>query len=123
MTEPNPNSPPVRAWQDGTPPRMASLQEVRDGMRPIDDQLVDLLFERLGFVLEAALFKLDSDQVQAPAQQASNIEKAVERARVLAPENVGFQEMVRSVWEVLVPGFVSLQVETFPDTYLIDPTG
>ncbi len=117
--EPDATNGPVRVWADGTQATAKDLLEVRAGLDEVDAKLVQLLLERLPFVMDATLFKQTAGEVLAPKRQAAVIQKAVDEAKRLAPNNTDFHQLVANVYAVLVPEFVNMQAKVFDDTKLM----
>ncbi|EHC07699.1 Chorismate mutase, type II [Shewanella baltica OS625] len=62
--------------------RCNSLNEIRENIDRIDDEIVTLLAKRGNFVTQAALFKKTKDEVKAP----NRVEQVIAKVTVLAQE-------------------------------------
>ncbi len=71
-----------------------SLQDVRDNIDRLDEVIVGLLAERIGYVLQAAQFKETRGDVRIP----SRIEYIVQRVRSFAEENAMDPDMAESIY-------------------------
>jgi chorismate mutase len=120
-SEPDPDRGPVRAWQDGTPPIADSLQVVREDIDSTDHDLVSDLYNRKNLAIGATVFKATRGEVIAPERQAAVIENAVANAKEIAPDDTDFHDLIRSIWEVMLPKLVAMQAEAFNQTTSIEP--
>lgn len=84
----------------------ASLEEVRSSIDAVDRQVVKLLAERRGYVLQAARFKKTGDDVRAPAR----VEQVIAKVRGLAEAEGLEPELVEAVYRELIAGFVRLEL-------------
>lgn len=91
------------------PSECASLGDVREAIDAIDAEIVALLGRRLPYVLTAARFKTDEDDVRAPERVAAML---AER-RVWAMDAGLNPDFVASVFEVVIPWFVETQIAHF----------
>lgn len=79
-----------------------SLDEVRIRIDQADRQLVALLAERAQYVQQAARFKRDAREVQAPQRVQQVIERALAQARdVGAPTDV-----VEATYRAMIAAFI-----------------
>ncbi len=123
MAEPDIYSGPVRMWQNGDLPVAGCLAEIRPGMEVCEDRLVDEFYKRYKFVLDATIFKEDLDEVEAPERQAANRQRALDRARQIAPEDDLFQKFIWDLWgTAVIPKSVALQRKAFEWTGPVSET-
>ena len=59
-----------------------SLEEVRSNIDAIDQQIVSLIAQRGGFVMQAARFKKTSEDVKAPQR----VEQVISKVRAIAAQ-------------------------------------
>ncbi|WP_028879932.1 chorismate mutase [Terasakiella pusilla] len=71
-----------------------SLQEVRDNIDRLDEIIIPLLAERIGYVLQAAQFKETRGDVRIP----SRIQFIVDRVRVFAEKEGMDPDMAESIY-------------------------
>lgn len=84
----------------------SSLDEVRSSIDAVDRQLVKLLAERRGYVLQAARFKKDEGDVRAPAR----VEQVVAKVRGLAEAEGVEPDLVEGIWREMIAGFIRLEL-------------
>lgn len=120
MAKPDPDSLPVRARIDGTTPIAETLGQVRTVMGELTAALVEILDQRCTYAIGAVVFKQNLDEVQAPDQQARNIDNALELARQLRPDSPAFHALVRVVMEAVVFASVAMQMDAFEQTIPIE---
>lgn len=86
-----------------------SLDEVRIRIDQADRQLVALLAERAQYVHQAARFKRDAQEVQAPQRAQQVIERALAQARdVGAPTTV-----VEATYQAMIAAFIEDETRHF----------
>lgn len=120
MSEPNPESGPVRVRIGGGTAKHRSLSEIRPKITEVDAEITRLYGVRAELVLDAALFKRDAGENAAPMQQQTNIDNAVRAAEVYDERIPGFSQVVRKIYEIAVPAFVDLQRQEMDRTFLVD---
>ncbi len=79
----------------------ADLDEIRSNIDRLDREIVALLAERQGYVVQAARFKKTEADVRAP----SRVEQVVENVRRHALEFGASPDTVERGYRVLVAGF------------------
>ncbi|ARU63495.1 hypothetical protein CBW65_22690 [Tumebacillus avium] len=82
-----------------------SIEEVRDCIDRIDDQLVRLLAERSDYVQMAMTFKHDASEANVPSRN----EEILERVRNLSVEYGMDAGIIDAVYRTMIEKFVSLQ--------------
>ncbi len=120
MSEPSPESGPVRERIGGGKAKHGSLSEIRPKITAIDEAIVDLRAERALLVLDAGFFKRDAGENAAPQQQQTNIDNSAHSAERYDARIPGFSSVVRKAMEVEVPAFVDLQRQEIERTFLVD---
>ncbi len=81
----------------------ASLDQVREQIDRVDEEIVRLLGERSGFVRQAVRFKRSADEARAPAR----VEQVVARVRGLAGNAGADPELVEQVYRAMIAWFVA----------------
>ncbi len=84
----------------------ASLEEVRSHIDAVDRQVVKLIAERRGYVLQASRFKKTAGDVQAPAR----VEAVIGKVRALAVAEGVEPELVEAVYRQLIAGFIAVEL-------------
>ncbi|QOQ75272.1 chorismate mutase [Pseudomonas poae] len=83
-----------------------TLEEVRDNIDRLDQQIVTLLAERGGYVSQAARFKKDTDGVKAPQR----VEQVIAKVRGLS-ETVGANpEVTDQVYRAMIAAFIEQEL-------------
>lgn len=116
MNEPQTDAGPVRAFRDPAyRPLAANLGEVRANIDRLDDAIIALLAERAMYVKDAARFKRDAHQVNAPARQA----QVFARVRRLAEQHDrGFErlpDVVAATYSAMLAAFIASEQAYFDD--------
>lgn len=93
------------------PQQCASLAEIRQQIDAIDQQVIQLLGERFGYVLAAAPFKHSSDAVRAPQRFAAMLQQRREWAAEagLAPD------VIEQMYRQLVEYFIAQEMRHWHD--------
>jgi chorismate mutase-like protein len=84
----------------------ASLEEVRSGIDALDRQIVKLIAERRGYVLQASRFKKTTGDVQAPAR----VEAVIQKVRALAVAEGVEPELVEAIYRQMIAGFIAIEL-------------
>jgi isochorismate pyruvate lyase len=112
--EPNAHGPPLRNFTDPQyKPLCASLQEIRNGIDGLDQQIVALLAKRAMYVKDAARFKANSFQVAAPARQQEVFVKVKQLAQANNLGFEGFENIVETTYRTLVSEFIAHEQRYF----------
>lgn len=82
-----------------------SLDEIREQIDQIDDQIVALLAQRQRHLVRAATYKADDAEIQAPRRRA----RMMERLRTRAVEEDLDAEVVVRVFDAMIDGFIDLE--------------
>ncbi|MEQ6291328.1 isochorismate lyase [Vogesella sp. GCM10023246] len=93
------------------PQQCASLTEIRQQIDAIDQQVIQLLGERFGYVLAAAPFKHSSAAVQAPQRFAAMLQQRRQWAAQagLAPD------VIEQMYRQLVAYFIAEEMRHWHD--------
>lgn len=83
------------------------LNEVRENIDRIDNQIVKLIAERSYYVKQAANFKKETEDVKAPKR----VEMVIEKVCKLAENNNVNPNIVEGVYRNMIKSFVNLELE------------
>ena len=86
-----------------------SIDEVRNNINNIDEQIVKLIAQRSEFVKQAAKFKKDSDDVKAPER----VEEVINKVKDLAKSTGANEEVVENVYRSMINSFIKLEMKEF----------
>ena len=86
-----------------------SIDEVRNNINNIDEQIVKLIALRGEFVKQAAKFKKDSDAVKAPKR----VEEVINKVKDLAKSTGANEEVVENVYRSMINSFIKLEMKEF----------
>ena len=86
-----------------------SIDEVRNNINNIDEQIVKLIAQRGEFVKQAAKFKKDSDAVKAPKR----VEEVINKVKKLAQLNGANEEVVENVYRTMINNFIKAEMKEF----------
>ena len=86
-----------------------SIEEVRNNINNIDEQIVKLIAQRGKFVNQAAKFKKDSDAVKAPKR----VEEVISKVKKLAQLNGANEEVVENIYRTMINSFIKLEMKEF----------
>lgn len=86
-----------------------SIEEVRNNINNIDEQIVKLIAQRGEFVKQAAKFKKDSDAVKAPKR----VEEVISKVKKLAQLNGANEEVVENIYRTMINSFIKLEMKEF----------
>lgn len=84
-----------------------NLDEVRESIDQLDEQIIQLLSERSQYVKQAAAFKKDKDAVQAPAR----VESVIAKVRQLAVEQTLNPSIAEKVYRAMIAGFIEDELQ------------
>ena len=86
-----------------------SIDEVRNNINNIDEQIVKLIALRGHFVNEAAKFKKDTADVKAPKR----VEEVINKVKNLAQLNGANEEVVENVYRTMIDTFIKAEMKEF----------
>ncbi len=82
------------------------LDEVRDNIDKIDEEIVKLIAKRSNYVMQAANFKKNSDDVKAPQR----VERIISKVRHLANQNNLEPYIIEKVYREMIDCFVNFEL-------------
>jgi isochorismate pyruvate lyase len=86
-----------------------NLDEIRNNIDRIDNQIIKLIAERGNFVKQASKFKKNSQEVQAPQR----VEAVISKVRKLSCEYGTNPDRVEKLYRNMITGFIDLEVGEF----------
>ncbi|MFW2590876.1 chorismate mutase [Aliarcobacter butzleri] len=86
-----------------------NIDEVRNNVNNIDEQIVKLIALRGSFVKQAAKFKKDSNDVKAPKR----VEEVINKVKNIARLNGANEEVVENVYKAMIESFINLELKEF----------
>ena len=86
-----------------------SIEEVRNNINNIDEQIVKLIAQRSEFVKQAAKFKKDSDDVKAPER----VEEVINKVKDLAKSTSANEEVLENVYRTMINSFIKAEMKEF----------
>lgn len=86
-----------------------SLEEVRENIDRIDDEIIKLIAERGIYVVQASAFKKSEDGVKAP----NRVEAVIKKVREKALEYGANPDMVEALYREMISRFVSMEMNAF----------
>ncbi|GEK15649.1 isochorismate lyase [Aliivibrio fischeri] len=89
------------------PNQCENLEHVRQGIDAIDHKIVQLLNERMGYVLAAAQFKPNVKSIPAPDRVAAMLQQRKE----WASEQTLDESFITSLFEQIIPWFINQQID------------
>lgn len=89
--------------------KCSSLEEVRNNIDRIDDEIIKLIAERSTYVVQASAFKKNEDGVKAP----NRVEAVVAKARQRAEQYGVNPDIAEAVYREMISCFVNLELEEF----------
>jgi len=86
-----------------------NLDEVRDNIDKIDNEIIKLIADRGNYVRQAAKFKKNREEVKAPQR----VESVIQKVRLLAEQYGANTNMVEKLYRDMIAGFVNLEIDEF----------
>ena len=86
-----------------------SLDEVRENIDRIDNEIIRLIAERGCFVRQAAAFKKDEDSVR----DSGRVEAVIAKARDKAAKYGAEPDVVETVYRNMIAAFISMEMKEF----------
>lgn len=86
-----------------------SIDEVRNNIDNIDEEIVKLITLRGGFVKQAAKFKRDNEDVKAPKR----VEEVISKVKNIARLNGANEEVVENIYRTMIDSFIKLEMKEF----------
>lgn len=88
-----------------------NLEEVRESIDRIDDEIIQLIAERGTYVIQASNFKKDEEGVKDTAR----VEKVIQKVRAKAQEYGANQDMVEALYREMISRFVNMEMKEFQE--------
>ncbi len=86
-----------------------SLEEVRENIDRIDNEIIKLIAERGTYVVQASAFKKNEEGVN----DTNRVEKVIKRVREKADEYGANADMVEALYREMISRFVKLEMDEF----------
>lgn len=86
-----------------------NLDEVRETIDRIDDEIIKLIAERGEYVFQASALKKNEDGVKAP----NRVEAVITKVRNKAIEYGANPDMVEALYREMISRFINMELEEF----------
>ena len=86
-----------------------NLEQVRENIDRIDNEIIKLIAERGTYVVQASAFKKDEEGVK----DTGRVEKVISKVRAKAEEYGADPDMVEAVYREMISRFVSMEMKEF----------
>lgn len=86
-----------------------SLEEVRENIDRIDDEMIKLIAERGTYVVQASAFKKNEEGVKAPNRVENVIAKVREKAEIYGAD----ADMVEKLYRGMIQSFIEMEMKAF----------
>jgi isochorismate pyruvate lyase len=86
-----------------------TLEEVRDNIDRIDNEIIKLIAERGSYVSQASVFKKSEDGVKAP----NRVEAVISKVRLKAFEYGANPDMVETLYREMISRFIQQEMVEF----------
>ncbi|MDE6781412.1 MAG: chorismate mutase [Ruminococcus sp.] len=86
-----------------------SLEEVRENIDRIDNEIIRLIAERGTYVIQASQFKKDEDGVK----DTGRVEKVIAKVREKAKEYGADSDMIEALYREMISRFVNMEMSEF----------
>ena len=86
-----------------------SLEEVRENIDRIDNEIIRLIAERGTYVIQASQFKKDEDRVK----DTGRVEKVISKVREKAEEYGADSDIVEALYREMISRFVNMEMSEF----------
>lgn len=86
-----------------------SLEEVRENIDRIDDEIIKLIAERGTYVVQASAFKKDEEGVK----DTGRVERVIEKVREKAIEYGASPEMIEALYREMISRFINMELSEF----------
>lgn len=87
----------------------SSLEEVRENIDRIDNEIIKLIAERTTYVVQASSFKKD----EAGVKDSARVEKVIAKVRAKAGEYGANQDMVEALYREMISRFINMEMSEF----------
>lgn len=88
-----------------------SLEEVRENIDRIDNEIIKLIAERGTYVVQASAFKKDEEGVKDTAR----VEKVIVKVREKAEKYGADPDMAEAVYREMISRFISMEMNEFKE--------
>ena len=85
------------------------LNEVRENIDRIDDQIIRLIAERGGYVKQAAAFKKNEESVR----DSSRVEAVILKARTKAELYDADPDLIEKLYRSMINSFINMEMKEF----------
>ena len=85
------------------------LNEVRENIDRVDNEIIKLIAERGGYVRQAAAFKKDEDGVR----DSGRVEAVIAKARAKAEQYGAEPDVVETVYRNMIAAFINMEMKQF----------
>lgn len=86
-----------------------NLEQVRENIDRIDNEIIKLIAERGTYVVQASAFKKDEEGVK----DTGRVEKVIAKVRTKAEEYGANPDMVEALYREMISRFVSMEMKEF----------
>ena len=86
-----------------------NLEQVRENIDRIDNEIIKLIAERGTYVVQASAFKKDEEGVK----NTGRVEKVIAKVREKAEEYGANPDMVEALYREMISRFVSMEMKEF----------
>ena len=86
-----------------------SLEEVRENIDRIDNEIIKLIAERRNYVMQASAFKKDENGVK----DTGRVEKVIAKVRAKAQEYGANPDMVEVLYREMIARFITMEMSEF----------
>ncbi len=86
-----------------------NLEQVRENIDRIDNEIIKLIAERGTYVVQASAFKKDEEGVK----DTGRVEKVIAKVREKAEEYGANPDMVEALYREMISRFVSMEMKEF----------
>jgi len=91
-----------------------NIEEIRENIDSIDKEIVKLLSQRSNFVKQAAKFKKNNEDIEAPQR----VEEVIKKVKTLAVRYEMPPEIAENVYRVMIENFINSETEEFKEKNL-----
>lgn len=89
--------------------KCSSLEEVRENIDRIDNEMIKLIAERGTYVIQASAFKKNEDGVK----DTNRVEKVIGKVRAKANEYGADPDMVEALYREMISRFIHMEMSEF----------
>ena len=86
-----------------------SLEQVRENIDRIDNEIIKLIAERGTYVVQASAFKKDKESVK----DTGRVEKVIAKVREKAEEYGADPDMVEALYREMISRFIGMEMNEF----------